>query len=69
MYNEAIETLQEKANNLKAEMRSVVKNAKVPNEEMTLMIFGYQNRINELSDAILTLKSIEEDEEIDNKKE
>lgn len=68
MYNEAIETLQEKANNLKAELRSVVKNTKIPNDEMTIMIFGYQNRINELSDAILTLKSIEEDEEIDNKK-
>lgn len=62
MYNEAIETLQAKANDLRAEMRQTVKQKTIPEDDMLALIITYQNRITELTDAILTLRSIAEDE-------
>lgn len=67
MYNEAIETLKNHVNDLKDELKEAVKNAgDMPPAALSAVIFSYQNRINEVSDALLTLNSISDDEPVDN---
>ena len=61
MYNEAIEILKKHVNNLKDEMKDTIKNGgDMPPSALSAVIFSYQNRINEVTDALLTLNSIEQ---------